>query len=68
MTSTELELGIRAEVRLYRDGGRWKMVLHSAIWVEQDIRKELNSGRAFVIDPDSERTNGIPFVQVERGD
>ena len=60
--------GIEAMAKIYRLNGRWGFVLISVPWVEDDMRRELNEGMAFIIDPDNERTNGIPFVQTQRGD
>ncbi len=60
--------GIKGEIWLRREGRRWKGFIIVGEWLEKDLRAELEEGFALAIDINSPRTNGIPLVQVERGD
>jgi hypothetical protein len=58
--------GIRCSAYLYRDDGRWKVLLFPGGWIEKDFRRELEEGFVLAVDPKSARTNGIPFVQLSK--
>ena len=60
--------GVEGRAFLWRHDGRWKMNLFTAPWLEDDLRSELKQGFALIVDPKSTRTNGIDFIQIERGD
>jgi hypothetical protein len=66
-TSGDIETnGIKCEVYLCRNEGRWEMTLFAGRWIEQDLRRELGEGFVFAVDPDSVRAYGIPFVQLSK--
>ena len=56
--------GFPVEAILRREDGRWTICLFAGIWLEDDLRKELQD-MALIIDPTNPRTNGIALVQVK---
>ena len=56
--------GLKAEALLLREDRRWTIWLLSEIWVEKDLRAELDDGTVFVMKRDG-RTNGIYFEQAD---